>query len=257
MIIDFVGAPAVGKSTFARALADRLLDCGCPVNVVASYRPAEGIHIHGSSPANATPGQIAAALRRITRPATELIANTGDFLVKTREPAIAKELMTLLPPRSLIWSVRLHQYLIRLAHSWRLASGADQIALFDQGFVQAVCSLVVLGRAADRQNISRALALVPMPDFLVHLTAPVDVLATRLRERERRQGKLERLFELDLPANLSFVSVIAELDLLLESWKCRVVSVDCADQESLLKEVERVATDVITVFNQTVSYRHD
>jgi thymidylate kinase len=243
VIIEIFGAPGVGKSTFARALAARLQERGSLVQLVASYRPAESPQPCGSALNDPVPKHMTAALRRVTRPVVEMLATGGDLLGNAPEAGTAAELMRLLPPRSIVWSIRLHQYILRLLRSWRLASAVDGIVLFDQGFVQAICSLVVLGRMADRNRIVHALASIPAPDLLIHLTAPDDVLAARLRERERQQGKIERLFELDLQTNLAFVRVIAELDDLLRTRGHHIAYADCSDRDSLSDEVERLADE--------------
>jgi thymidylate kinase len=246
MIIDFIGAPGVGKSTFARELAARLHAHGRPAKLVSSYRPAE--NVGASESARKTDlCTISAVLRRLGRPAAELIGNARG-LARCRTPgALVDSLMVLLPPRSMIWSIRLQQYLLRLAHSWRLATKAEQITLFDQGFLQALCSLVVLGGGIDRERIALAVALLPLPDLVVHLTAPVTVLEQRLHERNARQGRLERLLELDMRANLEFVPVVDEICELLRLREQRILRADCSDDAMLRREVRRISGEVMLV----------
>jgi|HubBroStandDraft_6_1064221.scaffolds.fasta_scaffold499979_1 thymidylate kinase len=245
MIIDFIGAPAVGKSTFARALAERLRECGKSVNFNSSYRPAESAD-RNLSPIT-DPGHAAAVLHRLARPVAELMASTRRPVGGDSLPGLVEQLMAMLPPRSMIWSIRLHQYLLRLAHSWSIATKADQIIIFDQGFLQALCSLVVLGRVVDRQQIARAVTLLPAPDALIYITAPKHVLEQRLRNRRAQQRRLERLLELDLQTNLAFLPVIEQLDELLRAEHQHVIYADCTDDVTLLNGVTRTTQEVIRI----------
>ncbi len=145
----------------------------------------------------------------------------------------------------MIWSIRLQQYLLRLAHAWRLATEAEQIILFDQGFLQALCSLVVLGGLVDKERIALAVALLPAPDMVIHLTAPVRVLEERLHERNAHQGRLERLLELDMRANLDFVPVIEGVCELLRLREQSILRADCTDDATLRTEVARITRKVL------------
>jgi thymidylate kinase len=244
MIIDFIGAPGVGKSTFARELATRLRACGRPAKLVSSYRPAENVGSSQSAP-NTELGNITAVLRRLGRPAAELMANAPCLVRHDTSTSLVRSLMVLLPPRSMIWSIRLQQYLLRLAHAWRLATETEEIILFDQGFLQAVCSLVVLGASVDKERIALAVALLPLPDMVIHLTAPVRVLEERLQERNARQGRLERLLELDMWANRDFVPVIEGVCELLQLREQSILRADCTDDATLHTEVRRITQRVL------------
>lgn len=244
MIIDFIGAPGVGKSTFARELATRLRACGRPAELISSYRPAEICGSSQSAP-NTELGNISAVLRRLGRPAAELIANARGAARHGTSASLVDSLMLLLPPRSMIWSIRLQQYLLRLAHAWRFATEAEQIILFDQGFLQALCSLVVLGGSVDKERIALAVALLPPPDMVIHLTVPVRLLEERLHERNARQGRLERLFELDMRASLEFVPVIEGVCGLLQLREQTILGADCTDDATLRTEVTRITRTVL------------
>jgi hypothetical protein len=103
----------------------------------------------------------------------------------SRDLGTALNLIKVLPPSSMLSSVRLLQYMSRLSHAWFRASTMGKIVVFDQAFVQAVCSLALLCGVADEALISYALDFVPKPDLLVRLDAPVEVLEERLRSRSR------------------------------------------------------------------------
>lgn len=169
MIIEFFGPPGVGKTTLVRALAERLRRRGRLVRPMLSYRPAEDPVEPLKDPAR---HQTTAVARRLVRPMAEIFAAASRPSARSRETEAAAQLMALLPPRNIVWSLRLHQYMRRLSCSWRDATLAQDIFLFDQGFVQVLCSLALLARTPDPARIALALDSLPQPDLLVRLNAP-------------------------------------------------------------------------------------
>jgi hypothetical protein len=152
----------------------------------------------------------------------------------------AAELLRILPPRNMAVAVRLSQYILRLSHSWRRASAAGYIVLFDQGFIQLICSLALFARSADEWPIADALNASPRSDLLIRLDAPRELLVARLNDRQRQQSAVERMFEFDLNTNLKSIRIINQLHRVLLD---RGESVSCAsslDQQSLSQSVERV-----------------
>lgn len=248
MIIELFGAPTVGKTTFAHALATRLQERGHQVELIVSFRPAETMRATVGEPRRRSPNARAmAVVNRMSRPAVELLKLAGRSVTGSRGPGVAGELLTLLPARSAIWSFRLNQYIIRLDHSWRRASERSDIVIFDQGFVQAVCSLVLLGRSPDPELVSRALASIPNADLLIKLCAPRDVLVERLEQRARGQGRLERLLELDVPTNLRSIGIVDTLHQLLDRQNHNVVVADCVDHASMKASLAGILSRVEAV----------
>lgn len=241
MIVELFGPPGVGKTTFAVALASFLRQQGQAVDPVMSYRPAEQARARPAREA----GQALASVRRVARPVGEMMAAAAHLAGETADAAPAAELMRLLPPRSIVWSIRLRQYLVRLSHSWQVAAASRNIVLFDQAFVQAVGSLALLGRPQDPAQVARALDAIPQADLLIRLDAPRDVLAARLGERQRRQGMLERLLELDLRTNLASISIIGDLHAQLHARGRCVTSVDSAGHGTLQAGVERAGGGIL------------
>lgn len=237
MIVELFGPPGVGKTTLSRALATRLRERGHNVELVLSYRPAEGAASTRSGAASLLP--VPAALRRLLRPAVEslaVIGRSGDS-DGTRTSA---ELARLLPPRNVFWSLRMRQYMLRLFRSWSDAARTSDIVLFDQGFVQAVYTFALMARKVDAERMGRALEVVPEADLLVRLDAPLAVLETRLAERRRRQGRIEQL--LDLWTTLDSLSLFDQLHTMLGARGRAIARIGSTDTNSLLHGLDSVET---------------
>ena len=232
MIVELFGPPGVGKTTFAAALTQAMREHGWPTEPIVSYRPAEQETGQGGR-------QKVAAVRRVIRPVMEALAVARSPGHDAYDVATPAGLVGLLPPRNFTWSIRLHQYLMRLFRSWEAAVAAGHAVLFDQAFVQAVASLTLLCRAPDWTLVERALDAVPKPDALILLTAPRNVLEARLTDRHRRQGHMERLLELDLATNLRTIGIIERLHGLLRERGRTVICVDSTAPDTLRNGVVR------------------
>jgi hypothetical protein len=194
MIIELLGAPGVGKTTLARTLSERLKNRQIPIELWLSYRPAEGLNRAG--------------VRRIARPAFEMLKMASNTFGHSPDAQISEELIHILRPTNVLRSVRLRQYIRRLSYAWLRAAQASSITLFDQGFAQAICSLAVVASDRSEWRIERALREAPSANLFVRLTASDDVIRKRLRVRERYQSRFERVLELDLDANLRMARAV-------------------------------------------------
>jgi hypothetical protein len=161
----------------------------------------------------------------------------------------ALNLIKILPPSSTIWSLRLAQYLSRLSRAWFQASNTGHTVLFDQAFVQAVCSLVLLCGVADELLISHALDAIPQSDLLIRLDAPTEILEARLRDRQRLESWIDRLLEFDLATNLRSLAVVDCLHELLRKRGRQVTNAASLDQHSLNEAVEQVERQITAQFS--------
>jgi thymidylate kinase len=241
MIIEFFGPPAVGKTTLAHALATALEKNGFGVQLIMSSRPAErgSIQVESTQALSWWRTVLAAPLSR----AAKVVGAGPVLLAGARSDELTASLMDLLPPRTLLWSIRYRRYLSLLSSSWKMASTSDRIVIFDQGFMTALCSMALLARYVDRSAIVRGLALIPRPNLLIRLDAPRETLEARLRARLGRQGALERLFEFDLPTSLQQIESTSDLAHMLQEQGGRMMHVNSLDCRLLETAVDRIVRE--------------
>jgi thymidylate kinase len=241
MIIELFGPPAAGKTTLARALAAALEKNGFGVQLIVSSRPAEreSFQLEGPRALSWYRTRLAAPLGR----AAKLVSAAPVLLAGAQSDGLIASLMDLLPPRTLLWSIRWRRFLSLLSRSWRMASTSDQIVIFDQGFLTALCSMALLARSVDRSIIVRGLALIPRPDLLVRLDAPREILEARLHSRLGRQGAVERLFEFDLQTSLQQIETTNQVDDVLQQQGGHMMHVSSLDRRELEEAVDRIVRE--------------
>jgi thymidylate kinase len=249
MIVELFGPPGAGKTTFARALAARLRERGHTLDLILSHRPGERSPNETSSASAPSTQQIASTIGRLIRPFSEILTLARHPSTISQDVGTAFTLIKILPPSSTLWFLRLAQYLSRLSRAWFQASNAGHIVLFDQAFVQAVCSLVLLCGAVDERLISDALDVIPKSDLLVRLQAPTEILETRLLDRQHLGSRFERLLEFDLATNLKSLAVVDCLSELLLKRGRKIMNAASLDQHSLNEAVEQVEKQITAQFS--------
>jgi len=249
MIIELFGPPGSGKTTFANALAASLRTSGHVVDLTLSYRPAERPSRSPSFLSGASESWSSPVAQRLCRPLLEMLAISRHPLLLSHSVSAAKRLVRLLPPRNMTNAIRLSQYILRLLHTWSRASTVRHIVVFDQAFVQVVCSLALFARTVDESLMVDALECSPRPDLLIRLDAPLETLETRLQDRRQGQSPLERQLELDLTMDLHSIRIIDQLHDLLVRCGQPVMFASSLDERSLLESVERVENLLIAMFS--------
>jgi thymidylate kinase len=252
VIIELFGPPGAGKTTFVWALAGRLRERGHAVDLFLSHRPAEPRVRNAQATSPQHTRQSLPTVRRLIRPFGEVLAMARHPLDLSQDVRAALNLIRIMPPSDILWRFRLAQYLSRLSRTWLQATGADHIVLFDQAFVQAVCSLAMLCETSNECLVSQALDEIPQSDLRVLVEAPPDVLETRLRDRERRAGRIERLLELDLATNLKSLTVVDIVKQILNAKGGRIASATSLDQHSLQGAVDGVEKQISAQYNAAI-----
>lgn len=211
LLIEIYGPPAVGKTTFARALVAALAERGIGAEIVASARPAEQAERRGAGGVRRLGSKLSAPLAR----ASKLF--TAIFPASRGEPSdpLTGSLLEIFPPQNWLWAARLRRYLSALHRSWANAHRSGRAVIFEQGYLCALCTLFTVSGRTDLQTLAAGLDLIPVPDLLIRLDAPREVLEARLRRRLDRQPLLERFFEQDVEKSLRQSEFAAGLDELL------------------------------------------
>nr|WP_113133834.1 AAA family ATPase [Ensifer sp. ENS12] len=240
VIVELFGPAASGKTTLARGLEAALDARGIAVRLVGSSRPAE----KGSEPpgAGARPSSaLPAALARASKVFTALDALVPGVSI---DPLVG-QLMEILPPKSWTRAIRARRYLRNICGSWSAALTSDSVVIFDQGFMNSLCSLALFSGALSQHALSRGLSLVPAPDLLIRVETPREVLQARLEKRLRRQGVFERLFESDIQRSLRQIEISSMIDDLLKAVGRHSMRVSWRDQDTLAMAVETIADEII------------
>jgi RecA/RadA recombinase len=249
MIIELFGPPGAGKTTFARSLASRLRERGHLAELRLSYRPTERLPALYLDQAAAEKDPAMryhnVVIHRLSRPLGEMLTIARHPFANSRDVKTAIHLVRLLPPTGIFASIKNGQYISRLSHSWHEKSGAPHVVLFDQGFVQAVCSLALLAGVATDAQVADALDYAPISDLLIRLEAPLELLKTRLYDRRRLQSSIEHLFEPDLNTSLASISMIDRLHALLRQRGRSVLRASSLDQRSLRDSVNRIEREIV------------
>jgi thymidylate kinase len=250
MIIELFGPPGGGKTTFAHALAVQLRKQGQAAELILSYRPAERLPL--LDPCETSPARHKAVVaRRLARPILEVLTLARHPLVSAQNVTTALNIVRALPPEKIMRSMREVQYISRLSHSWAEASRASHIVIFDQAYVQTLCSLALLNRAANETMLVKTLEFTPKSDLLIRLEAPLEILKARLHNRKRMQSAVERLFEHDWKLNLESFRIFDLLqDLLLKRGQS-VMCISSLDQRSLRVGVERIEHQLMGLHKRT------
>jgi hypothetical protein len=242
VIVEFFGPPGAGKTTFSRALAARLRDCGCAVDAHFSARPGE------ERPASAPGGATIATrilldpLRRLTRPIAELFAAISAN--PQAHDSSTDDLISKLPPGHRLAALRMRQYLIRLSAAWRQARNSDRIVIFDQGYAQAVSSILVTKGRILNEDVMAILAVAPRSDLAIRVDASIATIETRLKHRMQAIGPLGRLLESDLGDAETHMRGTDWLYAGMKQTGRAVLAVNSTDAEMLSFGVERAQSRI-------------
>lgn len=240
MIIETFGPPGAGKTTFSRALAQRLRDRGYKVDHVFAL-PHLGSNLLNS-------GGFVSALLRVAYAVFLTVAVLCRPFANARGLRLARDLLRLMPPKNPIWWIRLSQYIMRFSCVWQDSHKPDHIVLFDEGFVQAVCTLALFSRA-DENAIAHAIGMRTQPDLLIRFDAPKELLEQRLHERTHAKPFAEKWFEPDVPTFLRAKPITDYVGSLLAAEDERMICIHSLDPGLMLKALDLVEAEVSIMFS--------
>lgn len=226
LVVEFFGAAGAGKSTLAKAVHQRLRLLGLPARLIANGGGAAG----GARAAAAAAGKLASALRALT--------GNQD----ASDPCA--RLMTLLPPGNLLRAMRIRRYAADLGRAWKSSGRPGEVMILDQGYITLVCSMALRMQQIDRSVLARALEMVPRADLLVHVGTPRQIVESRLQDRLRRRGLLERLYGHDIATWMRQAELSSVVDELLTGAGQPPVQVRSMNKSDATMAVETVVEEV-------------
>ncbi|WP_434721505.1 hypothetical protein [Mesorhizobium sp. RIZ17] len=244
MIIEFFGPPGSGKSTLAHSLAGRLRDRGWAARVILCYQPRN----KGDS------WDRFGVISVITRISSAIFALCAAFLPSAYENngvRLSNKLIRIIPPKQIIWRVRMWQYIVRLSLCWKQSQESTDVTIFDQGFVQAIGSLAMFNDTTDDRMIAQALFFAPPADLVIRLVVPRDIVEARLQARMRLEPAAERLFEVDVAGNMNAFDVFDKIGNVVQRGDQSILSVHAVDQESTAIDLRLVEEEILAQLSRT------
>src|ERR1700687_6317146 len=135
---------------------------------------------------------------------------------------------------------RMRQYLVRLSAAWCDARNGRHIVIFDQGYVQAISSILLSQAPLLDEDVMTVLAAAPPSDLAIHVSAPASEIEARLKLRGEAIGRLGRMFESELGAAPDHVHAAQRLVAGLRRVGRTVLEVDSANAKMLGVEIDRL-----------------
>jgi hypothetical protein len=251
VIVEFFGPPGAGKTTFSRALAARLREAGRTVNVRLSVRPGEERSISAFNRQTFIRQHLIDPLRRLAQPLAQLIAlqPLAQLIALRMASAGTTDSSTDILVGNLTGghrfaALRMRQYLVRLSAAWRAARESEDITIFDQGYVQAVSSvLLAMDRPSDNDAMKMLLA-VPCSDLAIKIEAPIADIDARLKRRKQTIGPVGRFFEAKLGEPGDHAHAADRLQSGLMRAGRAVLSIDSTDGMPIAAELDRAQREI-------------
>jgi broad-specificity NMP kinase len=186
LIVELVGTPGAGKTTIARQLVDDLRARGCKAATVI-----EAARTHAAR----TP--LGRRIDRLPRPLKDPLlwqlfyvrGTVEGFAFAWEHRRLAYRIIRTQLRRPVPAAMKRHTlyWYLQLAGRYRFllaSSDGREAILFDDGFLhRAVALHASHAERSDARAVSDYVDLLPKPDAVVHVLAPLEVCDRRVRER--------------------------------------------------------------------------
>jgi thymidylate kinase len=222
MIVEFVGCDGAGKTTLSRMLCEQ----GIPGSRVV-----------------AMPDLLLdrAGLRWVTqRTAANVVQDLGGFpffvggFDRHREyVAFARRMLARHEP-SAFDRINSMRGIVRRVGMYELARrrAANRIVLSDEGTVLSAYHLALAGTALDKGELEEFVRLVPRPDMLVYVKAPIASLVRRARSRPVRRRQHAGMDRDQIEQTIRRTATVFDLVAAAPRLRERVIVVENDDADS-------------------------
>jgi len=239
MIVEFVGCTGAGKSTLVKHVMNDLALQGLEISdaekVVLPWFPERSRHsLPGIFALHAI--SIFAVLKRI-RPYWNFCVFSWKMLRKYEtSPRIFINFY-----RNVIKRIGIYELIGRYMDS-------EEVIFFDEGTVQTAHSLFIhLGVDPDLEDVLQFSNLVPLPNLIVYVTAPMPVIQRRTMDRPRRSLIIADQDRQVIEAYLARAAVMYGFLATTSSIRERLVTIEgeLQDSEALGAAAERIKTSIL------------
>jgi thymidylate kinase len=229
MLVELVGCSGAGKSTVAHRAVEIATASGVAPESVALMPDAMLARAHLGRVTNAQLVNVVqdiAGLPHLMRswPAIGPFVRDSCAHIRTQESSIGRRILDM---RSVARRVGMFERARRTAH--------ERVVLFDEGPVQSAHTLAYNEQSSTAQDLEQFLRRVPLPDVIVHVTAPIEDLVARARSRPDVRRQLHDKDAVDVERVLSNAAQLFDALMSSPAIRTRVLKVDnagadgCAD----------------------------
>jgi thymidylate kinase len=222
VIVELIGASGAGKSTLLRALADELGSSGPVVPWTALVTDRPGLRWARDHPHIAN---LVADVRALPACLLSLESHRGFFRLAWAR--LARHAPSPFAKANYARNV------LRKVGVYELARSVDRdgVHLFDEGPILSAYQLFGYARGPiSSSELARFAELVPLPDLVVHVRAPIDVLVRRAAARSDRRRELAHADPRRLRALLQRATRLFDDLAEVEPLASRTVTVDLPDE---------------------------
>lgn len=242
MIVELIGCTGVGKTTLRRDLASRrIVDDARSRGMLELVMPDVMLR-HVSNETALNLAQEARVLPLVARS----LHRRREFFAFARHD-LARHAPTALHRLNRLRGVARRVGMYDLART----RAAHDVVVFDEGVVLLAYLFAIDGRPVSDADLERFATLVPLPDAIVNVRAPLDVLVTRARARTDRTRQVGHKSACDLERLLRTTDEIFQRLVTIDRLRDRVVT---WDGSGALHELEDELRDHLEMRSRQLSH---